>query len=94
MKKGYQIQYMDTVLTSERSVTLSKLIKTTNKKEIVAYIITYKKGNAPSDYLCIPHPNSSDSIKKLYWQSLYDGENNSSYKLQIISFILSKSLLW
>ncbi len=95
MKKNYELEDVNEATTGERIVTLKKLVKsTTNQKKTVAYMLTYTKGSGTTEYICIPHPNSNDEIRDLYWVALYDGESESSFRLQLIAYVLSRSLIW
>ena len=93
MKKGYELKYVDETTVGERSVTLQKLVKTSESKT-VAYMVIYKKKGNPNEYICIPHPNSSKEIIQAYWDALYNGVTDSSNRLQIITFMLTTSLKW
>jgi hypothetical protein len=91
MKKGYELENVDEATAGERTVTLKKLIKTTtNQKKTVAYMLTYKKGSGTTEYICIPHPSSDNEIIDLYWKALYNGEGDSSFRLQLMAYVLSR----
>jgi hypothetical protein len=93
MKAGYEFTKIDEVVIGERSVALSKLVN--NKTRVVGYLIVYKKSNKDSEYICIPNPNSSYEVIELYKNSLYTSKmGDSSLRLQIIAFLLSKGITW
>lgn len=93
MKAGYEFTKIDEVVIGERSVTLSKLLN--NKTRVAGYLMVYKKSNKDPEYICIPNPNSSYEVIELYKNSLYPNKTeNSSLKLQIIAFLLSKGITW
>ena len=93
MKAGYEFTKIDDVVIGERSVALSKLVN--NKTRVVGYLIVYKKSNKDSEYICIPNPNSSYEVIELYKNSLYTSKmGDSSLRLQIIAFLLSKGITW
>lgn len=95
MKKGYALEVVDEATAGERTVTLKKLVKTiSTQKKTVAYMLTYKKGNGITEYICIPNPISEDEIRNLYWKALYSGDGDSSYRLQLIAYVLSRTLIW
>lgn len=95
MKKGYEISNMGTEATAERRVILKKLVRT-NTKKTAAYMLEYKLGNNPAEYICIPSPNSSADILKLYWESLYNDQKvNASDRLHLILYTISlHALVW
>jgi hypothetical protein len=95
MKKGYEIENVDEETSGGRTVILKKLIKTTtNQKKTVAYMLTYKKGSGATEYICIPQPSSDKEIIDLYWKTLYNGDGDSSFRLQLIAFLLSRNIIW
>ena len=95
MKKGYELTQIDKSSAGERVATLSKLVKVSGtQKKTVAYMITYNKSSGATEYFCIPQPNSDDEIKDLFWKSLYNGEGDHSAKLQLFTYLLSRTLLW
>ena len=95
MKKGYEIEDIDRQSTKERTAELKALYRVVdNKKEIAAYMIVYKLSPNPVEYICVPNPKSNDEINTKYWTQLYDGTNNSSQRLQLISFLLSRNMKW
>ena len=94
MKKGYDIVSVDEISSGERSVILKGLIKMSPETKIVAYMIIYKKEGSSTEYICIPQPNSDVEIRKAYLNALYNGEGDSSTRLQLIAYILSRRLIW
>jgi len=95
MKKGYQFEDIDKQTTKEREAVLKVLyrIKEGNKV-IAAYLIIYKRSGLPTEYICIPNPNSGEEIMNKYWTQLYDGTSLASERLQLISYLISKRMKW
>ena len=91
MKNGYRLVDIDwaSITANERKATLKALIKTSTE-EIVAYMVIYKKNGQATEYICIPQPHSETEITDLFWEALYNGEGDSSYRLQLICYVLSK----
>lgn len=95
MKKGYEIQNLDEKSTNERKAELKVLFRIKNgSKEIAAYIVIYKRGTLPTEYICIPNPNSNAEILTKYWTQLYDGGTFASERLQLITYLISKQMKW
>lgn len=96
MKKGYSFEDIDLRKTSERTAQLKAFYKTKegNKKELVAYMIIYTRSGKASEYICIPHPKSEDSIMKQYWKQLHEEGTDSSMRLQLISYLISTNMKW
>jgi len=98
MKKGYEFVDFGSHEEGIRKAELKALyrIKSDENKEIAAYMIIYKKQGSPSEYICVPHPNSSREMKLYYLIQLYDFKSNanSSERLQLISYLLSQHLIW
>ena len=95
MKKGYEFEDIDKQTTKERTAELKVLNRNKdNKKEIAAYMIVYKRTGNPAEYICIPHPNSDEEILSKYWVQLYDGNGDSSHRLQLISYLISRRIKW
>ncbi|MBS1652680.1 MAG: hypothetical protein JSU07_11795 [Bacteroidetes bacterium] len=95
MKKGYELDDVDAVSAGPRTATLKKLVKTTSgQKKIAAYLIIYQKEGNPKEYICVPNPNSDKEVSDAYWNMLFNGTNDSSAKLQLISYLLSRRLNW
>ena len=95
MKKGYELTQIDKTSAGERVASLSKLVKVTGtQKKTVAYMLAYNKSGGATDYYCIPQPNSDDEIRDLFWKSLYNGEGDHSAKLQLFTYLLSRTLIW
>ena len=94
MKQGYEFIQMATYTTKdywgERTATLKKLVKSTGtEKKTVAYMVVYNKSESSKEYICIPHPNSEKEILQKYWKTLWNGYDNDSARLQIISYLIS-----
>ena len=106
MKKGYELAHLGKKEISIRNAELKvlyRLNEAEKTKEVAAYMIIYKKKGANTEYICIPHPESSTEIKELYWKQLYTDYNskailatatNASERLQIITFLISDYMLW
>lgn len=95
LKKGYDLEDVDNTSAGERVATLKKLVKMNGAaKKTVAYMVTYRKGDGATEYICIPNPNSDDEIRDMYWKSLYNGDGDYSAKLQLIAYLLSRTLVW
>jgi hypothetical protein len=95
MKKNYEFEDIDKHSTKERTAELKVLYRLKDgKKEIAAYMIIYKRLGNPTEYLCVPHPKSEEEINDKFWKQLYDGTNDSSNRLQLVSFLLSKRMKW
>ena len=95
MKKGYELEDIDKQSTQERTAELKILYRIKdNKKEIAAYMVVYKRSGSPNEYICIPHPNSDEEISGKYWTQLYNGSGDSSQRLQLISYLLSRQMKW
>lgn len=95
MKKGYLLEDVDTAQTEIRKATLKKLVKLTGtERKTTAYMLIYQKEDESAQYICIPHPNSDKEILQQYWKALYDDYGDASAKLQLITFLLSKILVW
>lgn len=95
MKKGYEVKYLDNTETEKRTATLNTLYRIDGpEKEVAAFMVVYKKKGNPTEYICIPHPQSDEEILERYWVQLYDGVGDSSRKLQLISYLISKHMDW
>lgn len=96
MKKGYIITDIDEVTVGERTASLKALLKITGKDTTVAaYMIKYTRTDNPTEYICIPSPYSTDNtLAQMYFKELYNGEGDSSYRLQLIAYLLSRNLIW
>jgi len=95
MKKGYELSHIDADTTAERVAELKVLYRFKNaKKEIAAYMIVYNRIGYAKEYICVPNPKSEDEIKTKYWTELYDGKGESSFKLQLICYLLTNQLKW
>lgn len=95
MKKGYLFSEISTIQTNERTATLKALNRIDSKgaKIIAAYMIIYKKVDAESEYICIPHPNSEEKIRNVFYLNLASNETNF-LKNAIIAELISRSLKW
>jgi hypothetical protein len=96
MKKGYEIEFIDSMSNGDRFTELKSLIRTKdNSRKIAAYMIVYSKNGSPKEYICIPNFKSSEEILKKYWTQLNTSSFGSiSSRLQMITYLLSKQLKW
>jgi len=95
MKKGYLIEDIDKQATKERAAELQVLFRVKDgNKVIAAYMISYKRSGLPTEYICIPNPNSSEEIMSKYWKQLWDGSTLASERLQLITYLISKRMKW
>jgi hypothetical protein len=95
MKKGYSLEDLGTETTTERSAELKVLHRINGERKVIAaYMIIYRRSGLPTEFICIPSPNSEVSILNKYWAELYNGNGDSSQRLQLISFLISKKLKW
>ena len=80
----------------KRSAQLNAFYRSTgvNTKKLVAYIIVYQKQGYDKEYICVPHPSSSRELFQVYANALYNSSGDQSYRLQVISLLLSKGLAW
>ena len=62
--------------------------------KLVAYMLVYQRGGGPKEYLCIPSPLSDAGVLQQYLNALYNGQGDSSYRLQAIAQLLSQHLSW
>lgn len=96
MKKGYEFEAIDEKSTDIRSAKLNALhrVLPTGKKEIAAYLIIYNRTGNPTEYICVPHPQSSEEIMGKYWTQLYPGDGDASQRLQLIVYLLTTRVKW
>lgn len=95
MKKGYTLEDVDDASAGGRNATLKRLVKTTGgQRKIAAYMIIYQKDGSPKEYICVPNANSNKEVTDAFWYSLYNSNTDSSSKLQLITYLLSRSLNW
>jgi len=98
MKKGYEFIDLGSKEVGTRKAELKALhrIKNNGDKEIAAYMVVYKKQGLKTEYICVPHPESTEEIKLMYAFQLYDfkSNTNSSERLQLIAYLLSEYLIW
>lgn len=95
MKQGYELKDIDSKSTKDRTASLKVLYRVKGaSKEISGYLVIYNKNGNAQEYICIPHPASSDDIMTKYWNQLYDGTADFSARLQLIMYMLTKQLVW
>jgi hypothetical protein len=96
MKNGYEFVDIDNYSNELRSAQLKGLYRIKEKSRVLAcYLVDYKTKGTPEEFICIPNPNSDPEILKKYWEQLYNGSySNYSYRLQLITFLLSRQLRW
>jgi len=98
VKSGYEMTRLKSVnMTSgdghRRKATLSAFKKTKNGfNHTVAYMITYQKNDEATEYICLPHFTSDESLQYSFAQALHDGKSDNSYRLQIITLLISTRL--
>lgn len=100
LKKGYKLLYADygstTVGVDIRKVTLYGFyrVNSDNSLKLAAHLLTYQLNNGAVEYICIPLPSSKVELKRLYLESIYDGDANKDqgYRLQAIVNALSIGL--
>ncbi len=91
IKKGYELVDVEKAYSGERTAYLKKFVKVTGAtKKTVAHLIIYERLTLPTQYLCVPSFDSEDSIIQAYFKSL--GESSSIERLQVIAFLLSKTI--
>ena len=102
MKKDYELRDIDNVKQSGTNGTIARQawlkalnrVSTNGTKTIAAYMIIYQRTGNLQQYFCIPSPNSSQGIIDAYFISLATELLGSTEKLQLITFLLSRSLKW
>ncbi len=95
MKKNYVFEDVETKNTSERTAKLKVLYRTkSGKKEIAAYMVIYNKTGYAKQYICIPHPKSEEEILQKYWFMLHSGTANDSNRLQLVAYLISRTMTW
>lgn len=100
MKKGYELQDISSAKINSSDGKVRKgWLKSFRKLEgaqskVVAYMIVYQLDNNEKAYICVPHPSSDMEIVGKYLAELHDGSSDSSHKLQLISFLLTKGFNW
>ena len=95
MKSGYRFEDIDKIQTEERTVELKSLIKGKGTpKTIAGYLLIYTREGSPVEYICIPNPLSDSEVMQKYYDQLYIGVGDSSYRLQLILVCLSKFIQW
>lgn len=96
MKKGYELEDVQTVTATPRTATLKKLVKIVNgQKKIAAYMVIYVREGSPKEYICVPNPKSEKEVLDAFWKTLYDnGFADQSARLQIICYLLTQTLNW
>ncbi|MBA4196035.1 MAG: hypothetical protein C0459_00645 [Chitinophaga sp.] len=89
-KVGYKLSDIGNKRFSLGSVTIKKLIRTTNNS-IAAYMIIYTPNSGGStQYFCIPHPNSSLEVIEKYQNTFWGDED--FLKLKMI-FLATNTLI-
>ena len=97
LKKNYELENIDKLTVSGRTVELRKLLKVDGKQKIiVAYMLIYQKDLLPKEYICVPQPNSEEEVLDLFWKVLYNNPilGDGTSRLQIILTILTRQLIW
>ncbi len=91
LNSGYTRNKVGTASGNARNVELWQIKK---KGILTSQNLVYWKDGGDKEYLCVPHPKSEQKIFDLYWTGLYGNIGDSSYRLQIISYVLSRYLTW
>ena len=107
MKRGYSVKDLTQLRVAPREVKVKVLFRnpegnddiqdsfTLLHRQAIAYMLVYKKDGVPDEYICIPHPNSDQDVKNLFWNQLYNSSMMSaSERLQLISYMLSFCMDW
>lgn len=102
MKKGYELKDVDKVQQNgtNGSIARQAFLKVLNRVStngtvtIAAYMIVYERAGSQIEYFCIPSPTSSQELINSYFSSLQPGLLQSSERLQLIAFLLSRSVKW
>jgi hypothetical protein len=95
-KVGYAWQQGTEFSAGDRKISFKKLYQVVNEKEknMKAILMIYQKDAATKEYICIPHPNSEQAIRDLYWNALYNNNVGDPYRMVIISYNLPKMVNW
>ena len=90
---------IDTIKIDAQKMTFSdvkinkKVVKFSNSGKTLSLFEGYKKGKNATEFICIPHPNTSVSeVNSAFWKSL--GTSNSSEKYQFVVSTLARQLTW
>ena len=100
LKKGYTLLDVTEVQTNSgdgkiRKAWLKSFVLTDRSPyRAAAYMVIYQLDNNPKEFICIPHPNSEAEIRNKFFNALHDGTNDNSYRLQLITLLLSRNLTW
>ncbi len=100
MKKGYELKDIDHVQQagSGGSIAREAWLKILNRKStstIASYMIIYQRPGKEKEYFCVPSPNSSQVLRDAFFASLTAADTfGSTDKLQLLTFLLSRSLTW
>lgn len=96
IKQGYSDVSVDIIEVGNRRAELKAFIKLSINKP-VAYLLIYSYRNSlnelQKEYICVPHPESNNDIKNLFWGQL-EKSGDTAARLRIISFILGMNLNW
>lgn len=97
MKRGYEMQFIDQQTSGDRDAILLAFKKSSNK-QVVAYLLIYsyyssKLQKTIKEYICIPHPDSNESIKNQFWGQL-ENSGDTAARLRVIAFLLARNLNW
>ncbi len=95
-KAGYVWQQGTEFSAGSRKISFKKLYQIVNDKEknMKAILMVYEKDANTKEYICIPHPNSEQTIRDLYWNTLYNNNTNDPYRMVIIAYNLPKMVNW
>ena len=94
MKNGYRLNDHEKVEAGVRSVEI-KVLKRVDNSETAAFMLIYQKEGNPKEYICVPHPSSSEEVINEFWYALYDGsDSNENNRLQLITYSLIHTMNW
>jgi hypothetical protein len=95
-KAGYIWEQGTEFSAGARKISFKKLYKVVSEKEknMKAILMIYQKDENTKEYVCIPHPNSEQAIRDLYWNALYNNNTNDPYRMVIIAYNLPKMVNW
>lgn len=92
LMKGYAIENLYFNDENGTSITIQKFVKG-EAKTPVAFLLAFKKGKNPTEFICIPHPKTTAAdVNSAYWKSLES--NNSPEKYQYVVHTLGRYLAW
>lgn len=95
IKKGYEMENLFFNDADTTSITMQRLVKIDgDKKKPVAYLLGYKKGKKPTEFICIPNPKSESSVNNAFWNSLFNKSTNDTEKFQYVVSTMARQMVW